>query len=95
MHKKHHLNNRSDSLSGISKDTTQAISKNPSKNQLSRISKLEHKSFGSNRDLHFNKSLDEASYGRSSINSNNKNITSRQILQRLQKQKLNNSFNPN
>lgn len=95
INKKHNLNYRSDSLSGISKDTTQAISKNPSKNQLSRISKLEHKSFGSNRDLHFNKSLDEASYGRSSINSNAKNITSRQLLQRLQKQKLSTSFNPN
>jgi len=66
----HSLNYRSDSLSGLSKKSTQAISKHPSKSKLSRIQKLDN-NFGSNRDMHMNNSLDEASYGRSSMNSYN------------------------
>lgn len=45
------LHNRSDSLPDISRESTHAISKNNSRSQLSKMSKITNKKFGSNKDL--------------------------------------------
>jgi hypothetical protein len=86
---KEHDSDVYNSLPGISRDGSHAVSKTKSRSELSKMQKLVTKHFGSNKDLNINnKSDDVSSYGKSTRNAyNNQGLNSRQILQRLQKKK--------
>ena len=64
------LDNRSGSLPDISRDSTNAVSKNNSRSQLSKMHKIVSRQFISNKELNLNnRSGDESSYGKSTRNS--------------------------